>query len=137
MAFAMLAFVRVDAAAAPDEAFKVIVHPQNPVTSVDRGLLRAAYFKEAAKWKDGSVVQPIALSDDYQASERFALNVLGRSLSQLKSHWIQRVFSGKGVPPLKLETPDDVIAHVLGDRSAVGYLPAGHDPGAAKVVRVH
>lgn len=133
----MLWLVPTFTSSARDEAFVVIVHPQNPATSIARTLLRSAYLKEGVTWRDGSVVVPIALADRFSARTHFVEDVLGKTPNQLKNHWVQRIFSGKGVPPIQVETPEEAIARVLADRHAVAYLPADADPGRAKVVAIH
>ncbi len=133
----VLALALLISAATPsarDDEFVVIVHPNNNITSIDRELLRAAYLKEAVKWRDGSVVVPIALPEAIPAHERFVERVVGKTLSQLRNYWIQRIFSGKGVPPRQAQSVQDAIAHVLADPQAVSYLPAGAEPGRAKIV---
>jgi hypothetical protein len=57
-----------------------------------------------------------------------------KTLTQLRSYWNQQIFSGKGVPPPELDSEAAVIRYVLSNRGAIGYLPPGVNPGAAKVV---
>lgn len=116
--------------------FKVIVHPDNPVTSVDRDFLRATFLKKTVRWSQGVTVRPIALSDRFPAHERFTREILGKTPAQMKAYWIQRVFSGTGIPPLEVDSAAAAIAQVLGDRGAIAYVPAGVDTDRAKVVGV-
>ena len=62
--------------------------------------------------------------------------MLRKTPAQLKSYWNQQIFSGKGVPPPEADSTADVIAYVLANPGAVGYLPVDVDPGRAKVVEV-
>lgn len=116
------------------EAFVVIVHPGNPVTAVDRGFLQAAYLHKLTSWSDGTTILPIDLRTSFPVRERFTRQVLKKTPQQLKRYWSQQIFSGKGVPPPEAESTAAVIAFVAGHPGAVGYLPAGVDPGGAKVV---
>lgn len=124
-------------ALAGDDAFKVIVNPENPVTSVDRDFLRDAYLKKTVEWGNGTALRPIDLSTRFPQRERFTQDVVRKTPSQLKSYWNQQIFSGKGVPPPEVDSVEDVIAYVLEHPGAVGYVPASADPGRAKVVRTN
>jgi ABC-type phosphate transport system substrate-binding protein len=117
-------------------AFQVIVHPDNPVSDVDRALLRDAFLKRATEWSNGDTIRPIDLTRRFPVRDRFTRDVLKKTPSQLKSYWNQQIFSGKGVPPPEADAVADVIAYVLDHLGGVGYVPASADVGDAKPVRV-
>jgi hypothetical protein len=123
-------------AAADPAEYQVIVNPANPITSIEAGYLRNAYLKKVSDWSDGHKIRPIDLAPRFTARARFAQHVLKKTMPQLRSFWTQRVFSGKGVPPPEVETTAAVIAYVLANPGAVGYLPAGVDAGRAKVIGI-
>jgi ABC-type phosphate transport system substrate-binding protein len=126
----------VSGSRAVSEQFKVIVHPSNPVTSVERQFLRDAYLKYVTSWKHGEALRPIDLTRRFPARESFTEHVLQKSVAQLRNYWVQAIFSGKGVPPPETDTTATVIAYVLAQPGAVAYLPADVNPGGAKVVRL-
>lgn len=117
-------------------AFTVIVNPDNPVTEVDRALLRDAFLKRATEWSNGATIRPIDLTRRFPIRDRFTRDVLKKTPSQLKSYWNQQIFSGKGVPPPEADAVADVIAYVLDHPGGVGYVPATADVGDAKPVQV-
>jgi hypothetical protein len=124
------------AAQAAEPAYQVIVHPDNPVTEVSRGFLKNAFLKKATSWGDGETLRPVDLAKKHPVRAQFAKDVLKKTLAQLKNYWNQLIFSGKGTPPPELDSEAAVIAFVLANRGAVGYLPAGSSAGGAKVVKV-
>lgn len=123
------------ASRADEGSFQVIVHPDNPISSIDRDLLRRAYLKKVRDWGHGPTIRPIDLPHG-AVRDRFTREVLKKSRSQLKNYWTQQIFSGKGVPPPTAKTIEDAIAYVLANPGAVAYLPADVDAGDAKVVRL-
>jgi ABC-type phosphate transport system substrate-binding protein len=131
----MFVLASTGASTAEELRFKVIVHPDNPSTTLSRDALRDAYLKKATEWH-GATIRPIDLSTRFPAREQFTLSVIRKSPSQLRTYWNQQVFSGKGVPPPEVDSPADVISYVLANRGAVGYLPADADPGKAKVIGI-
>jgi hypothetical protein len=123
-------------ARADEPAFKIIVHPENPIDSVDRKFLRDAFLRKASDWKGGETVRPVDLAAKFPARAKFGHEVLRKTPAQLKTYWNQQIFSGKGVPPPETASPADAVAYVLAHRGAVAYLPADADPGEAKVVGI-
>jgi ABC-type phosphate transport system substrate-binding protein len=113
----------------------VIVHPDNPATSVDRDFLRDAFLKKRTEWGPQQTIRPIDLPAS-SARDRFTQDVLKKSSTQLRSYWNQQIFSGKGVPPPTAKSIAAAIAYVLANPGAVAYLPADADPGRAKVLRL-
>ncbi len=121
---------------AADQVFKVIVHPDNPVTAVDRDFLRDAYLKKTKDWGGSTAIRPVDLSTKFSVRAKFVHDVLKKTPSQLKNYWNQQIFSGKGVPPPEADTTRAVITYVLANPGAVGYIPSNIDPGGAKVIAV-
>jgi len=124
-------------APAAGDDYKVIVNPENPASAIDRRFLRDAFLRKASDWDGGSAIHPIDLARRFAARERFVHDVLNKTPAQLKSYWIQQIFSGKGVPPPEADSPAAVIGYVLANPGAVGYLPLDADPGGAKVIKVN
>lgn len=134
---ALLAMIASVRAARADDGFVVIVHPDNAVTSLDRDFVREVFLKKVVEWNSGAAARPIDLASKFPARDRFTQDVIHKTPAQLRAYWNQQIFSGKGVPPPEAESAADVIRYVLENRGAIGYLPAGTDPGHAKVVKVN
>jgi hypothetical protein len=121
---------------ADDDAFKIIVHPENPFGYVDRALLRNAFLKKTTAWSNGRAFRPIGVSSKFPARARFVADVLKKTTAQLKSYWNQQIFSGKGIPPPESDSVARVVAYVLANQGAVAFVPAGADVGKAKIIRI-
>src|SRR2546430_1200810 len=118
--------IALASAAATDE-YKIIVNRDNPVGAIELPFLRDAFLRKAADWDGGVVIRPIDLPSRFAVRVRFVQDVLKKTPSQLKNYWNQQIFSGKGVPPPEADTTAAVVAYVLANRGAVGYLPADAD----------
>lgn len=133
----LLAWLTVASSSANDnEGFVIIVHPDNPVSSVESDFVRDAFLKKATRWEHGPAIRPIDLAGDQRVHDRFAQEVLKKTPAQLRAYWVQRIFSGTDVPPLAADSPATVIAFVTANPGTLGYLPTGVSPGAAKVVSI-
>jgi ABC-type phosphate transport system substrate-binding protein len=134
LGLAALALARRAAVASDGGEFKLIVHPENPITSIDEGRLRDAYLKKAASWSNGRIIRAVDLPPRYGAREQFGRRVLKKTPSQLRYYWNRQVFTGKGAPPMQVDSASAAVAFVLDHPAAVAYLPRDADAGGAKVI---
>jgi ABC-type phosphate transport system substrate-binding protein len=123
-------------ARAEGPAYRVIVNPRNPHTSVDRRFIAQAFLKKATQWSDGEVIRPVDLAANAPARERFTEDVLDRTVAAVKSYWQQLIFSGRAVPPPELDSDEAVIRYVLRVPGAVGYVSGAADVRAVKVLAI-
>ena len=132
----MTLLVLATSSVASDDTFQVIVHRDNPITTVDRDFLRDAFLKKTIRWNHGTVIRPIDLGKG-QVRDRFTRDVLKKTPSQVRSYWTQRIFSGTAVPTPQAESADAALAYVLANPGAVAYVPTSLATGTAKVVKIH
>lgn len=116
--------------------FKLIVHPDNPLSSAPRAFLSDAFLRNVGKWGDGRGIMPVDLRADSKVRERFSDRVHGRSVTAVKRYWQQKIFSGSGVPPPELDSEEAVIEYVLKHRGGVGYVSASAAVGKARTLAV-
>jgi ABC-type phosphate transport system substrate-binding protein len=124
------------ASAAEPPAYRLIVHPKNPATSLDRIFLQDAFLKKQTRWPTGESIRPVDQSTSSGARKAFTRDVLGRSVSAVQAYWQQKIFSGRDVPPLEVYADDRVVAYVLAHDGAVGYVSGSAEVGAARIVGV-
>jgi ABC-type phosphate transport system substrate-binding protein len=117
------------------DVYVLVVHPDNPTTSVTRAFASDAFLKRVTRWPDGQTIQPVDLPSSSPIRQRFAREVLGRSVPAVRSYWQQLIFSGRGVPPPEL-SDRSAVAYVLTHRGAIGYVPAGTTLGRARVLAI-
>lgn len=122
--------------AASNLRYRVIVHPKNPITMVDRSFLQDAFLKKTTQWPTGLRLQPVDLHPKAVVRRKFSEEVLARSIAAVKSYWQQRIFSGRGVPPPELQTEHEIITYVLDHEGAVGYVSEDSDLKSSKTVLV-
>jgi ABC-type phosphate transport system substrate-binding protein len=122
--------------AASADDFKIIVHPENRVSDIDRAVLRNAFLKKATSWPGGRGFRPIGLTSKFSERSHFVVEVLKKTPAQLKSYWNQQIFSGKGIPPPEADSVASIVAYVVANPGAVAFVPASADVGKAKVITI-
>jgi hypothetical protein len=117
-------------------AYVVIVHPSNAIVSADRAFLASAFLKKTTRWPGGVAIRPADLKPGAAARARFSQEVIGRSVSAVRSYWQQVIFSGRDVPPPEFATDADVVTFVLKHPGAVGYVSGTVDLRGARPIAV-
>jgi ABC-type phosphate transport system substrate-binding protein len=116
--------------------WKVIVHPSNPITSISKPRLSRFLLKSTTSWDNGNKVLPVDQRVTSSTRDAVSRAVHGRSARVIKNWWNQQIFAGKGVPPPELGSDAKVVAFVLGNPGAVGYVDSATPTGDAKVVAI-
>ena len=116
--------------------YVVIVNPDNPAASADRGFLADAFLKKVSTWGNGEVIRPVDLPPGSPVRQQFTDDVLHRSIQEVKGYWQQRIFSGRDVPPPELDKDEEVVEYVLHHGGAVGYVSRAAPLGGAKALAI-
>ena len=116
--------------------FVVVVHPRNPVSSVDRKFLGDAFLKKVSRWGDDKAIRPVDATVRSPVRRRFTQDVLKRSVASVKSYWQQVIFSGRDVPPPELANDDEAVRYVTTHPQSIGYVSGAARLGDAHVVTI-
>jgi ABC-type phosphate transport system substrate-binding protein len=123
-------------AEAAEAAFRLIVHPANPVTTLSRDQVSRLFLKKSTEWDRGQRVAAVDQAEQRQVRATFSQAVHGRSMAQIRSYWQQQIFSGKDVPLPEKASDGEVLAFVQANPNAIGYISADTTPARVKVVTV-
>jgi hypothetical protein len=133
----LLTAILITTVATHAQAYKVIVNPQNPVTSLSVGEASNFFLKKTSKWANGEKIVPIDLKADSPIREAFTKNVHKKTVGTIKSYWQQYVFAGSGTPPIEKNTDAEIIDYVKKNVGAIGYISATADVSEVKVVTIN
>ena len=67
---------------------------------------------------------------------QFERRVLGKSPRQIRSYWIEKIFTGKGTPPKEVKNTAALIEEVAADPNAIGYVDEADVAGKVKSILV-
>ena len=91
-------------------------------TSKSREALGDIFLKKAARWQSGEPALPVDQKSGTVVREVFSRAVLRRSTAAVRSYWMQRIFSGREIPPPELDGDGAVVNYVASHLGAVGYV---------------
>lgn len=115
-------------------AFQVIVHPENPVTSLPRTQVSKILLKSVSRWEKGRPVEPVNQNPKSPVRQSFSKQVHKRSVTSIESYWQRQIFSGRDVPPAVLDSDQEVIEFVKSQVGGIGYISAETPTDGVKVL---
>lgn len=118
----------------PARSFRVVVHTDNPLTSLTRAEVSDFLLKKTSRWPEGEPVKPVDQPGGASVREAVSLAVHGRSVDRIKNYWQRKIFSGRDVPPPEVADDVAVIAFVQSNVGAIGYIGESVDANGVKTL---
>lgn len=105
----------------------IIVHKDNPVTSISTSDLKKMFMGKKANWDNGTKVVPMHLVLESDGGNLFVSSI-GTNPSKFKAKWLKLVYSGKATPPqmFKNSTLIDNMVNLL--PGGIGVVNTGYAP---------
>jgi ABC-type phosphate transport system substrate-binding protein len=110
--------------AAPQPSFRIIVHKDNPVTSVTLPDLQRMFRKQTRMWPNGESVVPVEWDSTSPIREEFSDKVMHHSIREMADFWVQQNITQGLTPPTALRSARAILRFVASVPGAIGYVPA-------------
>ncbi len=120
--------IAVPVVRAQDQEFKVVIHVDNPISSVGQEQLARCFMKEIGMWTTGDPVIPVDQLPDSKVRAAFSKEIHGKSAAAVAELWQQRG-AGGATPPAMLASDQEVLDFVRANPGAVGYVSAKTELG--------
>jgi ABC-type phosphate transport system substrate-binding protein len=120
----------------PPPIYRIVIHPDNPVSALERRFLEDAFLKRVRSWPSGEIIRPVDLEPRSEVRRHFTEGVLRRPVSAVRAYWQQRIFSGRDIPPPELPSDEAVTAYVKRYPGAIGYLSGAAATKGLKVLTI-
>ena len=120
--FALLA--ATTRAEAQEPTFKVVVNARVSTSSLSEKEVSKIFLKKTTAWPSGLKITAVNLGVEHPVREAFSQRIHGKGAHPIERRWETLIFSGMGVPPLKLSTEAEVVAFIRSNAGAIGYVAA-------------
>jgi ABC-type phosphate transport system substrate-binding protein len=117
-------------------SFKIVVNEENPVSSLSKDKVNKLFLKKTSKWDDGTKVLPVNYSSSSRIRTNFSKSIHGKPVASIKAYWQQKIFTGRGVPPVEKDTNREVLNYVKANPGAIGYVSTSVNVKGVKVVNI-
>lgn len=121
---------------AAEGEYKLIVHDDNPTTSLTRAEVARMFLKKVSAWPDKKAIVPVDQERTSPVRQRFSADVHQKDPDQVSAYWQVLVYSGRDVPPRILKSDEDVVAFVRSNPGGLGYVAAETKLTGVKVVSI-
>lgn len=132
---AVAAAIVVFAVPAGAQGFKIVAHPEVPLTEIGQTAASNLFLKKDRKL-GGVEAAPIDQPASSPVRDAFSKAVHGRATSAVVTYWQQQVFSGKDTPPPSKPSDDAILAFVKSTPGAIGYVSEGASTDGVKVLKI-
>jgi hypothetical protein len=112
----------------------VVVNARCGVAVMTRNEVVNVFFGRSRQFFNGVEAQPVDMLDTHPDRARFYGALLGKELSEVNAYWSRQVFSGRGQPPVKVATPEEVLKWVVSHPGGIGFIELSKADARVKVV---
>ncbi len=122
--------------AAPLPGFVVVVHKENPVTSLPVTELQRVFRKQTRMWPHGEAVVPVDWDATSGVRQEFSRRVFDRSVREMAEFWVQQNITQGLTPPSTLKSTRAILRFVVSVPGAIAYVPAGEEDETVKKIDI-
>lgn len=112
------------------------MHPSVSENNVTLSQLRRIYTMRQTQWSDGHHIVVFVLPRQHPLHQRFSKERLQIFPYQLERIWNKLTYSGLGVAPILVRTPDALIEAVNKTPGAIGYAESIKDEEVVHVIKI-
>lgn len=120
-------------------AVEVIVNVSVKDTTLTTSQLKRIYTMRQLRWSDQSVIKVFVLPSQHELHRRFTKERLQIFPYQLNRIWHKLTYSGLGVAPTIVKSPEELFTAVSLTPGAIGYIDmpdSNLDEGAVNVIKI-
>lgn len=105
-------------------AYRVVVHPENPLPAIPTSEVSDLFLGKKDAWPHGVAVRVVERPIRSELRGAFTHDMHDRSVESVHQLWQRRILSGRVHAPDLAESDADVLRIVASDPGAVGYISA-------------
>jgi ABC-type phosphate transport system substrate-binding protein len=117
-------------------AVDIIVHPSVSEKNLTISQLRRIYTMRQTQWPDRHQIVVFVLPRQHTLHQQFSKERLQIFPYQLERIWNKLTYSGLGVAPIVVSTPEALIDAVIKTPGSIGYADKIADKGAVNVINI-
>lgn len=102
--------------------YAVVVSSKSNLTNISKSDISKIFLSKTKDLPNGKKALTVEL-DQNKSQLEFYKKISRKSKRQLKKYWATIIFTGRGQPPKKLNSVDDIIAFIKKNVNAISYIP--------------
>lgn len=90
--------------------------------SIDDNFIKDVFLGSTTHWEDGSRILPAHIAYTTIPGKEFLTEALGMGPQQFKTHWLKKLFAGRGHPPRMFPTDKEVFNFLSSYKNAIAIV---------------
>ncbi|PKG84954.1 hypothetical protein CXF85_04915 [Colwellia sp. 75C3] len=119
-----------------EEPLVVVVNKHNPVEKLSRTELIDLFMGKYVAFPNDLKAIPVELNGEHQIKVDFYQNLVGMPLSRVNAYWSRLRFTGRKREAVFKPNETDLIAFIIANEQAIGYVPQSLITEDLKVVYI-
>lgn len=119
-----------------EELLVVVVNKANPVGELSRSELIDLFMGKYVAFPNDVKAIPVELDGDHKIKVEFYQNLVGMPLSRVNAYWSRLRFTGRKRAAVFKTNENDLIAFIIANEQAIGYVPQSLVTEDLKVVYI-
>ncbi|WP_019029697.1 hypothetical protein [Colwellia piezophila] len=133
---AILILVLVGASAQAQEPLAVVVNKANPIDELSRSELIDLFMGKYVAFPNDDKAIPVELNGEHEVKIEFYQNLVGMPLSRVNAYWSRLRFTGRKRAAVFKPNEEELIAFIIANEQAIGYVPQSLITEDLKVVYI-
>lgn len=100
----------------------VVVNVGSPISQLSRQEVINIFMGRYRSMANGNPIQPLDAADNSVERKEFYWRLVGKNLAEINAYWARLTFSGKTKAPYRLAGPEQVLAELVQNKDAIGYM---------------
>lgn len=118
------------------EPIAVVVNKANPTNELSRSELIDLFMGKYVAFPNDVKAIPVELTSDHKIKIEFYQNLVGMPLSRVNAYWSRLRFTGRKRTAVFRSNENDLIAFIIANEHAIGYVPQSLITEDLKVVYI-
>lgn len=133
---AILILALVSASAQAQEPLAVVVNKANPIDELSRSELIDLFMGKYVAFPNDDKAIPVELKGEHEVKIEFYQNLVGMPLSRVNAYWSRLRFTGRKRAAVFKPNEEELIAFIIANEQAIGYVPQSLITEDLKVVYI-
>jgi ABC-type phosphate transport system substrate-binding protein len=118
------------------DSLAVVVNKANPVDELSRSELIDLFMGKYVAFPNNVKAIPVELNGDHKIKVDFYKQLVDMPLSQVNAYWSRLLFTGRKRSAIFQSNETELIAFIIANEQAIGYLPQSLITDELKVVYI-
>jgi len=119
-----------------NEPLVVVVNKANPVAELSRSELIDLFMGKYVAFPNDDMAIPVELNGNHKIKVEFYQELVGMPLSRVNAYWSRLRFTGRKRAAVFKANEIDLIAFIIANKQAIGYVPQSLITEDLKVVYI-